>query len=502
ACAAALAPYVDFDVVQVLRSGRLPERADVVQPVLWAVMVALAGVWRSFGVEPAGVIGHSQGEIAAAVVAGALSLEDGAAVVALRSRALRALSGSGAMASIAAPVEEVERLTAGYAGVEVAVVNGPAATVVSGPVAAVEALVAACETQGVRARRIAVDYASHCALVEPIADQVRAIGVEPRSADVPFYSTVTGERIDTAGLDGGYWYANLRGRVRFADAVAAARADGHGVFIEVSPHPVLTMNIDDAVAIGTLHRDEGGMDRFLLSAGEAFVAGVPVTWPKVDAVPAQLPTYPFQHQRYWLDAPAPRTDARHLGLTPGGHPFLGAALDTADGGGSVRTGRISLQTHPWLADHAVWGRVLVPGTAFVDLVLQAGDEVEELTVQEPMTLPEHGGVHIQLTVGPEDETGRCAVSVHSRPEDAEPGTPWTCHVTGGVGGGTAADPADDLTAWPPPGATPVDVDGRYDELAGQGYDYGPAFQGLRAAWRSGDTVYAEVSLPAELEGDA
>src|SRR5690606_28444370 len=136
------------------------------------------------------------------------------------------------------------RLAAGYAGVEVAVVNGPAATVVSGPVAAVEALVAACETQGVRARRIAVDYASHCALVEPIADQGRAIGVEPRSADVPFYSTVTGVRIVAAGLDGGYCYANLRGRVRCADAVPAARAGWHGVFNEVAPHPVLTMSID------------------------------------------------------------------------------------------------------------------------------------------------------------------------------------------------------------------------------------------------------------------
>ncbi|WP_433498684.1 type I polyketide synthase [Sphaerimonospora sp. CA-214678] len=510
-CARELGRFVDVDVVGVLRSGVVPERAEVVQPVLWSVMVGLAEVWRWLGVEPAAVIGHSQGEIAAAVVAGALSLADGAAVVALRSRALGVLSGSGAMASIAAPAERVEDLLSRYAGVEIAVVNGPAATVVSGPVDAVEALVADCQARDVRARRIPVDYASHCALVEPIEEQVRAIGVVPRSAGVPFYSTVTGGVVDTATLDGGYWYANLRGRVRFAEAVAAARAAGHRVFIEVSPHPVLTMSIadiEDAVAVGTLHRDRGGLERVLLSAGEAFVAGVPVTWPEIDATPAELPTYPFQHQRYWLDAPSPRTDARHLGLTPGGHPFLGAALDAAEGGGSIRTGRISLETHPWLADHAVWGRTLVPGTAFVELALQAGGEVEELTVQEPMTLPDHGGVHLQLSVGPEDEAGRRTVSVHSRPEDAEPGTPWTCHVTGVLGdGGTDSDTADDrtaddLTAWPPPGALPVDVDGHYDDLAGQGYDYGPSFQGLRAAWRSGDAVYAEVGLPAELDGDA
>ncbi|WP_200926521.1 type I polyketide synthase, partial [Sphaerimonospora mesophila] len=303
-CGAALGRFVDVDVVGVLRSGVVPERAEVVQPVLWAVMVGLAETWRWLGVEPAAVIGHSQGEIAAAVVSGALSLADGAAVVALRSRALGALSGSGAMASIAAPAEQVDDLLSRYPGVEIAVVNGPAATVVSGPVAAVEALVAGCEAQGLRARRIAVDYASHCALVEPIEEQVRAIEVAPRSAGVPFYSTVTGGLVDTAMLDGGYWYANLRGRVRFAEAVAAARAAGHRVFIEVSPHPVLTMSIadiEDAVAVGTLHRDQGGLDRFLLSAGEAFVAGVPVTWPKIDATPAELPTYPFQHRRYWLE---------------------------------------------------------------------------------------------------------------------------------------------------------------------------------------------------------
>ncbi|WP_345600223.1 type I polyketide synthase [Thermocatellispora tengchongensis] len=501
-CGRAMAPFVDFDLQEVLRSPEVPERADVIQPVLWAVMVALAELWRSYGVEPGGVIGHSQGEIAAAVVSGVLSLEDGARVVALRSRALRVLAGAGAMASVAEPVERVERRIAAYDGVEVAAVNGPAATVVSGPVAAVEALVAGCEAEGVRARRIAVDYASHCAQVERIEEQVRAIQVAPDSTGVPFYSTVTGGLIDTTDLDGGYWYTNLRRRVRFQEAVQAAQADGYTVFIEVSPHPVLTMNID-GVALGTLRREQGGLDRFLLSVGEAFVNGVEVTWPPVHAAPAELPTYPFQHQRYWLDAPPLRADARNLGLVPGGHPLLGAALDAAEGGGMTWTGRISLESHPWLADHAVWGRVLVPGTAFVELALRAGGEIEELTLQAPLAVPERGGVHLQLVAGAEDEAGRRTVGVHSRPEDAPPGTPWTCHATGVVRAGTGPDDfADDLTAWPPPGAVPVDVDGRYDELAGQGYDYGPSFQGLRAAWRRGEEVYAEVSLPGEQDAAA
>ncbi|MFD0662082.1 polyketide synthase dehydratase domain-containing protein [Thermocatellispora tengchongensis] len=167
------------------------------------------------------------------------------------------------------------------------------------------------------------------------------------------------------------------------------------------------------------------------------------------------------------------------------------------------TGRISLESHPWLADHAVWGRVLVPGTAFVELALRAGGEIEELTLQAPLAVPERGGVHLQLVAGAEDEAGRRTVGVHSRPEDAPPGTPWTCHATGVVRAGTGPDDfADDLTAWPPPGAVPVDVDGRYDELAGQGYDYGPSFQGLRAAWRRGEEVYAEVSLPGEQDAAA
>ncbi|WP_219602200.1 SDR family NAD(P)-dependent oxidoreductase, partial [Nonomuraea indica] len=300
-CAVALREFGDLDVEAVLRSGAVPERAEVVQPVLWAVMVALAELWRSAGVTPAGVIGHSQGEIAAAVVSGALSVRDGARVVALRSRALARLAGRGAMASVSQPAGWVEEHLTRFAGLSVAAVNGPAATVVSGPAGAVEGFVAWCEAEGHWARRIAVDYASHSAAVEEVEAEIRALAVRPRASEVSWFSAVTGGLLDTTGLDGDYWYANLREPVRFLDAVNAARGAGLGTFVEVSPHPVLAMHIDGAPVVETLRRDDGGLDRFWLSAGQAFVHGVPVTWPATGATPADVPTYPFQRRRYWLE---------------------------------------------------------------------------------------------------------------------------------------------------------------------------------------------------------
>ncbi|MBI0382560.1 acyltransferase domain-containing protein, partial [Streptomyces albiflaviniger] len=281
-CERALAPYVDWSLTDVLRdadgAGHLG-RVDVVQPVLWAVMVSLAAVWAGHGVRPAAVIGHSQGEIAAAVVAGALSLEDGAKVVALRSKALRRLAGGGAMASLGVSRERAEKLLAGLgdrtAAVGVAAVNGPSSTVISGPPEQVAHAVAACQEAGDRARPIEVDYASHSPQVDEIADELTEAlaGVRPVASTVAFYSTVTAGRIDTTALDTGYWVTNLREPVRFADTVRALLADGHRVFIESSTHPVLTVGMQesfeeagaDAVTVPTLRRDHGGPARLIES---------------------------------------------------------------------------------------------------------------------------------------------------------------------------------------------------------------------------------------------
>ncbi|MFJ4637160.1 type I polyketide synthase [Streptomyces hygroscopicus] len=321
-CAAALAEFTDWSLVDVLRGaeGALSlDRVDVVQPVLFAVMVSLAELWRSLGVVPAAVVGHSQGEIAAACVAGILSLRDAARVVALRSQVIgRVLAGKGGMVSVALPVAEVrERIAAwGEERISVAAVNGPSSVVVSGEPGALDELVAACEADGVRARRVPVDYASHSAQVELLRAELLELlaPVQPRVAEVPFLSTVTGEWVEGPELDAEYWFSNLRRTVELEGAVRRLLDEGFGVFVESSAHPVLTVGVQEtaedagreAAAIGSLRRDEGGLDRFWASVGEAWSRGVAVDWQAVfegtGAKRVELPTYAFQRQRYWPEA--------------------------------------------------------------------------------------------------------------------------------------------------------------------------------------------------------
>ncbi|WP_277743842.1 type I polyketide synthase [Streptomyces sp. LX-29] len=329
ACEAALSGFVDWSLTAVLRGVEgAPglDRVDVVQPVLWAVMVSLAALWRSFGVEPAAVVGHSQGEIAAAVVAGGLSLEDGARVVALRSRALSVLAGRGGMVSLALPREAAEELLTAWGGrITVAALNGPASVVVSGDADALDELTAACERREIRARRVEVDYASHSPHVEAIeAELAEALApVAPRTGQIPFRSTVTGDWLDTAALDAGYWYTNLRETVRLEPAVRALAGLGHTAFVEISPHPVLTAALEEtvdaadarAVVVGSLRRDEGGWRRFLTSLAEAHARGVTVDWaPAFAGRPrrrVELPTYAFQRRRFWVDT-LPATSSHAL----------------------------------------------------------------------------------------------------------------------------------------------------------------------------------------------
>ncbi|MHC3471303.1 type I polyketide synthase [Streptomyces sp. 7R007] len=316
ACEQALAPHVDWSLTDVLRGdGREYARVDVVQPALWAVMVSLAAVWEHHGVRPAAVIGHSQGEIAAACVAGALSLEDAAKIVALRGRALRALSGHGTMASLLTDEQQAARLLAGAEDVTVAAVNSPSAVIVSGPTAQVTAVVAAAGEQGLRARVIDVDYASHSPQVDRITDELTdaLARITPRAARTAFYSTVTAAPCDTAALDTSYWVRNLRRPVRFADTVTALLAAGHRVFVEAGPHPVLTPAVEEcadhagtpAAVVPTLRRDRDDQAQLTHALARAWTAGVRVDWhPRHPDDPpprtTDLPTYPFQHQRYWL----------------------------------------------------------------------------------------------------------------------------------------------------------------------------------------------------------
>ncbi|WP_327139049.1 SDR family NAD(P)-dependent oxidoreductase [Nocardia sp. NBC_01327] len=525
-CAAALAPFVEWSLLGLVRSGAVWDRVDVVQPVLFSVMVSLAAVWRSLGVEPAAVVGHSQGEIAAAVVAGGLSLEDGAQVVALRSRALRAIAGAGAMASVHLPADRVRTELAPWGDrLSIAAVNGPAAVVISGELAAVDEFLAHAQARDLRARRIDVDYASHSGHIEQIRDELLTLlaGITPGAAQVPFYSTVTGSTLDTRTLDAGYWYRNLRQIVELRDAVTTALDAGLRAFVEVSPHPVLTVAIEetvsaaghDAQVAGTLRRDDGGLARFHASAGELWTAGIPVQWRPVyahlPAAPADLPTYPFQRQRYWLEDTGPATgDVTAAGLAAAGHPLLGAVVTLADGDALVLTGRLSTRTHPWLAEHSVLGAALLPGTAFLELAARAAEQaglrrVQELTLEAPLVLSANP-VDVQVTAGAPEAGGLRAISVYARPADAAPEDPWNRHASGSLSDElpppAARSAAPPTAPWPPPGATAIDLTGLYERFAAGRFRYGPVFQGLRAAWRLGEDIYAEAVLPPETHAEA
>ncbi|MEW2290439.1 SDR family NAD(P)-dependent oxidoreductase [Streptomyces sp. NPDC047841] len=522
-CAEALAPHTDWSLIEVVREGgrsELLRRVDVVQPALFAMMVALSRLWRSVGIVPDAVVGHSQGEIAAAHVAGALDLGDAARVVALRSRALTRLAGTGAMASVPLPPAEVARTAAeSRPGVEIAAVNGVSATVVAGDPESVAALVEEYRAAGVKARLIPVDYASHSPHVEVIRDEVTGAlaGLAPRAAHTAFYSTVEAGPVETTTLDAAYWYRNLRQPVRFEETTRRLAEDGYGVFVESSPHPVLTTAVQETAeaagaavfTVGTLRRDEPATRRFLTSAAELHTQAADVDWRAVQcAAPpwhAPVPTYAFQRRRLWIDTPDGAVDAPALGLRDTPHPLLGAALSTAETGATVLSGRLARSTHPWLGGHAVAGTVLLPGTALLDLALHASAEtggagVEELTLEAPLVLPEDGAVGIQVAVTT-DADGRRRVTVHSRPAREDDAGGWTRHASGLL----AEDPAPETdaagpgAAWPPPGSRPVDLTDAYDRLADLGYHYSGAFRGLRALWRDDTHLYAEVELPAETD---
>ncbi|KPI11397.1 Mycocerosate synthase, partial [Actinobacteria bacterium OK074] len=339
--------------------------------------------------------------------------------------------------------------------------------------------------------------------------------IAPSGGEVPFFSTVEGAYVDGVGLDAGYWYRNLRQTVQLESAVRELSAEGYAAFVEVSPHPVLVTAVQEtveaadgaAVVVGSLRRDEGGLERFLTSVAELFVQGVEVDWKAVlpGGRRVELPTYAFQRERFWLESGTSSGDLGAVGLGGTGHPLLGAAVHLP-GGEVVLTGRWSLKSHSWLADHAVHGTVLLPGTAFVELAVRAGDEtgcdvLEELTLEAPLVLPVDGAVQVQVQVQDGDQDGTRTFAVHARPD--ETGALWTRHASGTLT--TGAGTADvDPTAWPPPGADVIPTEGLYERLAEAGYEYGPVFQGLRAAWRQGDDVYAEVALPesAVAEGEA
>ncbi|GAA0988890.1 hypothetical protein GCM10009555_071580 [Acrocarpospora macrocephala] len=593
----------------VFGSAGLLDQTVYTQSGLFALQVGLFRLLESWGIFPDFLVGHSIGELAAAHVAGVWSLTDAAKVVAARGRLMQALPSGGAMAAIEASEDEVP------AGVEIAAINGPGSLVITGDEDAVEAVVASWKR---RTRRLAVSHAFHSARMEPMLGEFRQIleSVTFSEPSIPLVSTLTGRITTVTHPD--YWVRQVREPVRFADAITALDAAGVTTFLELGPDGVLSGMARESLPEGrvlapVLRKDRPEDVTALLALGHAHIHGRTIDWNAVfpQARKVDLPTYAFQHSRYWLEPPAQHlADPAALGLTAAGHPLLGAAAVLADADGVLLSGRISLRTHPWLADHAVMGTVIVPGTALLELAVRAGDEtgldtLDELVIETPLVLPDQGSVDVQVATGTPDDSGRRPVTIHSRQEGT---TAWTRNAAGfltgthpearppegvrpaqleilpqggpqpdagaqeipgpdagtrgvpgpdagtrGVPGpdaGTRGVPGPDarmrgvpgpdaetrrvpepdaqaqgvpepgtevhsevwsqgvatlrgqFEVWPPEGAIPVEVDDVYQTLASAGLTYGPAFQGLRAAWRAGDEFLAEVELAEPEHADA
>ncbi|MEO3797846.1 SDR family NAD(P)-dependent oxidoreductase, partial [Nonomuraea sp. B10E15] len=476
------------------------------QPALFAFEVALYRLLASLGVRADVLVGHSIGEIAAAYVAGVFSLEDACTLVAARARLMQALPSGGAMLAVAAPEVEVLPLLAGREDrVGIAAVNGPAAVVVSGDEAAIAEIEGQVEA---RTRRLRVSHAFHSPLMEPIlADFAEAIsGIGFHEPGLPIVSNVTGRLAEPGQLtDPSYWVEHVRGAVRFADGVTAC---GAAHFLEVGPDGVLTglaQQSVDAVFVPAVRKDRDEVRALVEALGRLHVEGVGVDWEAVLASGrfVDLPTYAFQHERFWVPVSPDSGDVDAAGLGAIDHPMLRAAISAPDSDTHTFTGRLSLAAQPWLADHQVNGRVVVPGAALVELALRVGQELDsphllELTLQAPLLVPADGGVHVQLVAGPCDESGGRQVSIHSRNAGAGE---WVQHGQGILAGQTE-QPLLGLAQWPPAGARPVDVGHLYDDMAAIGLEYGPLFQGLVAAWQQQDAVFAEIALPEQGHADA
>jgi acyl transferase domain-containing protein/NADP-dependent 3-hydroxy acid dehydrogenase YdfG/acyl carrier protein len=515
ACDAALRPHVEWSLRELLAAATLPDRIDVVQPALFALQVAIAALWRSFGIEPQAVVGHSLGEVAAAHVAGALSLDDAARIMAHRSRLLRTISGHGAMAVVELSLADAQRALAGREDrLAIAASNGPTTTVVSGDPAALAALLdelARCE---VFCRPVKVDVASHSPQIDALRpDLARALaGLLPTSATIPFHSTVTGAVAEGRELDGAYWVQNLRQPVLFAPAVDRLVAQGHDLFVELSPHPVLANALqqilcghgDGGAVLASLRRDEPGRAVMLAALGALYTAGYPVDWSRQYPSPRRvvsLPAYPWQRERFWVDAPedAPGASARPRGRRPAGHavhasPLLGDPLRSPALDDAIFESEVSLAALPFLTDHRIDHEVVVPGASHLVRLLCAAEELhgaagctlEDVSFPAALVLPEAEARTAQLIVARDGSFRTVTAQAGMEADEAA----WVVHAAGLLRKGTearvATESLDDIRR-----RCREEKSGAafYDEMSHAGYHLGPSFQWIDSIrYREGEAL--------------
>ncbi|MFD3523635.1 type I polyketide synthase [Streptomyces sp. NPDC058653] len=487
------------------------------QPALFAIETSLYRLVESFGVTPQYLAGHSIGEIAAAHVAGIFTLDDASRLVAARGSLMQALPAGGVMISLRTTEEQIVPLLEGHEDkVTIAAVNGPQSIVISGDEEAATRIADTLAETGVKTKRLTVSHAFHSPHMDPMLDEFErtAADLTYHTPMIPIVSAVTGEPADHRITTPGYWVQHVRDAVRFADAVTTLDGLGTRHYIELGPDPVLTTLVNETLTksrgkgspTAVLRKGHAEATTLLTALATAHTAGAQADLTSHLPIPQShpdLPTYPFQRQRYWLTAAAVEGDVSSAGLTATGHPVLTTAAELPDPGGLLLTGRVNASAPSWAADHAVFGTPVMPGVAFVDMLLHAAalvgrPRIEELTHHVFLALPEHGALQLRVVVRPADDSGRRSFAVHSRSEDAPLGADWTCHATGALGAAGAVPPAlaPADAAWPPASAAPLDTDGFYRRIAEAGFGYNGVFQGLNAAWEDGDTLYAEVALPS------
>ncbi|WP_128382158.1 type I polyketide synthase [Streptomyces cavernae] len=471
------------------------DRTGTAQLLLFAFEVSLARLLISWGVRPEAVVGHSIGELAAACVAGLWSVPDACRIVVARAGLMQALPPGGAMWTVGASETEVAGLLGD--GISVAAVNSARSIVLSGPGETLSRAVGTLRERGVHVRQLRVSHAFHSPLMEPMLDRFRTVveSVAYREPAIPVLAT-GGGRTDVT--DPRYWVAQVTGTVRFADAVTA----GMGSWLEIGPAPALSTLVGDGLA--AVRGPETEAADVLETAGRLWLRGHDVDWAAV--LPGRrrvdLPTYAFQHQHYWLNAPA--TAATPPGLTAVTHPMLSASLTLADSGAAVLTGRLDPAAQPWLAEHVLADTPLLPGTAFVELALQAAlhtgcDTVLDLTLPTPLVLA--SAMDVQVGVDAPDEHGQRPVTVRCREAGAAADDPWTLHASATVGVAQAGTENTGAESWPPQDAEEIALDTLYADIAAGGVDYGPTFQGLRRLWRHKGDLFAEVDLRDHLAAD-